>query len=423
MSHDEKDFEMNREFDEGEFADLAQALREARSIPEPGFTERLDQAVEDHFPPEWAEDAALGKENKGGIGSLAERFRRRMGGRRLLLPAMAGFAGLLLMATVVVGAVESDRFNLGGKSSEQDSAAGPNRLSIDQSGPPEPAPSEGSRGTPAGAAQSTEDAVPLGGPVSGRALPGGEVSLEAELNEVTRTSSGSFLRVVRGRDVAREAEITLGTDPAGVQDVANEVVSVTDEHNGIVMNSNVVDGEEGEAGATFRLLIPTRQIESAVADLSGIADLRSRSQELTDITSPTSRAQDAVADSKAKIRSLLGELEETFDENERARIEQRIRWERNDLRMRENRLKRLERKADYTPVALAVETGGDGSSDGGSWGLSDAVEDAGKLLGVAAGVTVLALAVAIPIGIVVLIALALNRAWVRRSRNRALADD
>jgi hypothetical protein len=36
---------------------------------------------------------------------------------------------------------------------------------------------------------------------------------------------------------------------------------------------------------------------------------------------------------------------------------------------------------------------------------------------------VLALAVAIPIGIVVLIALALNRAWVRRSRRRVLDDE
>ena len=51
------------------------------------------------------------------------------------------------------------------------------------------------------------------------------------------------------------------------------------------------------------------------------------------------------------------------------------------------------------------------------------VDDAGNLLGVAAGVTVLALAVAIPIGIVILIALALNRAWVRRSRRRILADE
>ena len=74
MSRDnETDFEMNQELN-----DLAQALRENRPTPEPDFTERLDQAVADHFPPEWADEAALGKQGNGGIGNIAERFRRRI---------------------------------------------------------------------------------------------------------------------------------------------------------------------------------------------------------------------------------------------------------------------------------------------------------------------------------------------------------
>lgn len=105
---------------ENEFTDLAQALHESRPTPEPGFTERLDQAVADHFPPEWADEAALGKQGRGGIGSIAERFRRRTGRRPILLPAMAGFAGLLLVATVVVSAVDSGRFG-GGSGGEGDS--------------------------------------------------------------------------------------------------------------------------------------------------------------------------------------------------------------------------------------------------------------------------------------------------------------
>lgn len=229
----------------------------------------------------------------------------------------------------------------------------------------------------------------------------------------------------RQRDVALEAEIVLGTDPDGVQDVANEVVSVTDEHNGIVMDSSVTDGEAGNAGASFSLLIPSGQVEEAVADLSGIADLKSRSQELTDITAPTNRTEDDVADSKAKIESLLSELEDAPDEATRQELERKLANERSELSYYESRLKRLERRADYTPVDLRVETGGESSSggDSSSWGLGDAIDDAGKMLGVAAGVTVLALAVAIPIGIVLLIALALNGAWVRRSRRRVLADE
>lgn len=120
MSHDSrKDFEMSKDFNEREFAGLAQALREHRPAPEPEFTDRLDQAVADHFPPEWADEAAMGKPGTGGIGSLTERFRRRMGGRRILLPAMAGFAGLLVVATVAVGVVDSGRFAPGGDGGDE----------------------------------------------------------------------------------------------------------------------------------------------------------------------------------------------------------------------------------------------------------------------------------------------------------------
>jgi hypothetical protein len=431
MSRDnEKDFEMNQDFNEREFAGLAQALRENRPSPEPDFTERLDQAVADHFPPEWADETALGKQGKGGIGTPGERFRRWLAGNRTLIPAFAGTVGLLFIVAVVVVNTNSGS-NFGGAGSDSASTDTAKTETENVTG-------EGAGDTAGGASadtaispsasKATEDSADSATYGSlGEALrelkPGSKPLTERSFQDLgIDTVSG---RPARNRDVAREAEITLGTDPDGVQDAANKVVEVTDDHNGIVMDSKVTDGEEGAAGASFSLLIPSGQIESAVADLSGIADLKSRSQELTDITAPTTKTEDKVADSKAKIKSLLGELEETYDEDERAQIEQKIRWERNDLSYYETRLNRLERRADYTPVALKVETGGDSASDGGSssWGLTDAIDDAGNRLGVAAGVTVLALAVAIPIGIVVLIALALNRAWVRRSRRRVLADD
>ncbi|HMY24996.1 MAG TPA: DUF4349 domain-containing protein [Solirubrobacterales bacterium] len=415
MSHDsENDFGMNQEF-----TALAQVLRENRPTPEPGFTERLDQAVADHFPPEWADEAALGKQGRGGIGSIAERFRRRTGRRPILLPAMAGFAGLLLVATVVVSAVDSGRFG-GGSGGEGDSGVvASKQLDTSASSASE------SGGISAGSAGTADSAtLPVPEASTGavyRALPSSAMKDQASENSRSSTVPGGS----RQRDVALEAEIVLGTDPDGVQDVANEVVSVTDEHNGIVMDSSVTDGEAGNAVASFSLLIPSGQVEEAVADLSGIADLKSRSQELTDITAPTNRTEDDVADSKAKIESLLSELEDAPDEATRQELEQKLANERSELSYYESRLKRLERRADYSPVDLRVETGGESSSggDSSSWGLGDAIDDAGKMLGVAAGVTVLALAVAIPIGIVLLIALALNRAWVRRSRRRVLADE
>jgi len=422
MSRDnETDFEMNQELN-----DLAQALRESRPTPEPDFTERLDQAVADHFPPEWADEAALGKQGNGGIGNFAERFRRRIGGRRVLLPAIAGFACLLLVATVVVSAVDSGKFGV--SPSDSDSSGGSTGVAATYAPGPSSSDSATSGGLSADSPSSPEPEAS-----AGAAAPSDAVAPvmkdQATESQMRLNSASSDKSVVPGgsrqRDVALEAAIVLGTDPDGVQDVANEIVSVTDAHNGIVMDSEVTDGEAGNAGASFSLLIPSGQIESAVADYSEIADLKSRSQELTDITAPTNRAEDNVTDSKAKIESLLGELETAPDEASRQELERKIAYERSNLSYYESQLKKLERRADYTPVDLRVETGGDSLSDEGSssWGLGDAVDDAGKMLGVAAGVTVIALAIAIPIGIVILIALAINRATVRRSRRKILGDE
>ncbi|MBN8867728.1 MAG: DUF4349 domain-containing protein [Solirubrobacterales bacterium] len=393
---------------ENEFADLARALREARPTPEPEFIESLDRAVADHFPPEWAEEAAVGRRGSGRVGSWAERLRRRVHGNRILLPALAGVAGVLFVAAVAVNTFDSKQFGSGDGGSDVPTTM------ADKAG------SSATYDSAGGKAGETLGSFPR---AQTQSSPEFQSNSSAAMADSAVRKSLTQLRP-GSRDVAREAEITLGTDPSGVQDVANEVVSVTDDHKGIVMNSKVTDGEEGEAGATFKLLIPSGEIESAVADLSEIADLRARSQELVDITAPTNDAEDDIADSKARIKSLLGELEVTYDETERQDLERRIRWERYDLRAAKTRLNRLERRADYTPVSLSVETGADTvSDDESSWGVSDAVDDAGRLLGVAAGVTLVALAVAIPIGIVILIVLAMNRAWVRHSRRRALGDD
>lgn len=410
-----------------EFEDLARALREHRPSPEPEFSEHLDRAVKDHFPPEWIQEYN-GNSRRNRMGGFGERLSRWLSGNRALLPTLAGAVGVLFIAAVVV----SSDIDLSGPGSGSSDSASTERAS-NAAGT---SASEASSGQAIGSQKETPD---VGGVSADSIAPGQRLgpiirkqetyqlngsAASPEVAENLREFAGTADMISGKRDVAKEAEITLGTDPSGVQDVANEIVSVTDDHNGIIMNSNVTDGKAGRAGATFKLLIPSGQLESAVADLSGIADLRSRSQELTDITAPTNRAEDQIADSKAKIKSLLGELEETYDETERANLERRIRWERYDKRAAETRLNRLERRSDYTPVGVRIETGDSVSDDeSGSWGLSDAVDDAGKMLGVAAGVTLIALAVAIPIGIVVLIALAINRAWVRRARRKVLDED
>jgi hypothetical protein len=226
---------------------------------------------------------------------------------------------------------------------------------------------------------------------------------------------------VQNRDVARSVRITLATPPEDLQETSNRIIEVADSFSGIVMRSSVTGGE-GDGRASFSLLIPSDKAEAAVAELSSVADLRSRTQESVDITAPTVSAKQRLRTARARVESLLAELSEAPDDEARRKVARQLYWARQNVASLTASLEQLERKVSFTPVNVAVETGGDSGSDSG-WSIGDAVGDAGHLLAVSAGVAVVALAVAIPIGLMVLVALAVNRAWLRRSRERALRDE
>ncbi|HTU14442.1 MAG TPA: DUF4349 domain-containing protein [Solirubrobacterales bacterium] len=395
--------------DLSEFADLAVALEAARPEPTEEFTERLDAAVADHFPAEWSNESW--GDSRDGFLTPIKRWLRQLNRHRL--PLMAGGAGLAVVV-IAVG------------------------IGLNQ-GPDEPGPdtpttiADSNSGRAAegelfdGSGKATEDSA---GATAGPARIESESLAQADagghFSRVRPTSKapGPYAAGIANRKVAQEAEITLGTRPENVQEVSNEIVETVDDHNGIVLDSSVKDGPAGEAGADFSLMIPSAQLESAISDLSGIADLRARSQETEDITAPTLTVQDSLRTARARVESLVGQLADATTDEERAKVEDELGQERRKVARLTTRLNRLDRKANLTPVAVTVETGGGASADqnDSSWGITDAVDEAGRMLAIAAGVALIALAVAIPVALLVLIALALNRAWVRRARRRALDE-
>lgn len=399
---------------------LAVALRKNRPEPTREFTDRLDAAVGDHFPPEWSAGRNR-REREGFFRRIGDRFVSR---RQALLPAAAGLAGLLVVA-VVVGASMDGGGGTGTTSTGDSralSTAGGTAESRSQGPAEDAAPDPESVSPEQSASENSTELVPPGKkPANLDDANGTSKSTGA----FTSKAPGAYAAGVDDRKVATEAEITLGTGPEDVQDVSNEIVRVVDDHDGIVLDSSVQDGPAGRAGANFSLLIPSAQAESAISDLSGIADLRARRQDTEDITAPALTVEDSLRDSRARIEGLVKELAEATSDEDRARVEARLGRERRQAARLNTRLNKFERRANLTPVGVTVETGGDTSAgeDDSAWGIGDAADDAGKMLGFSAGVALIALAIAIPIGLMVLIALALNRAWVRHSRRRALKEN
>lgn len=368
---------------------LAADLKALRPAPRPEFTAELDQRAAAGFPrrTHWR-------------WTPFERLRS-VQPRRLLIPA----GGVAILAIAVTTAVVTS--NEGGTSSAP-SADSLSFGSGSKSSPPaEPAkpPSE-----PSG---EVEEVAPSSASEASAAAAAG-----AEIKGFSRDIKPQ----AQDRAIERNAELVLGADPADVGDDASKVFEAVHAHDGIVLRSSTREGEAGVAGARFELLIPSGKLSDALAALSGIDEVRSRHEATNDITAPTVTTGELLADSKARIDSLLDQLAAAETESEREAVEAELAQERRHRARLRVQLQHLERRADFSRVLVRIETGAsEQPGEGDAWGIADAIDDAGQILAVAAAVTVVALAILGPIALIALLAWLAHRAWVRRERRRVLS--
>jgi Domain of unknown function (DUF4349) len=242
----------------------------------------------------------------------------------------------------------------------------------------------------------------------------------AQEAEAAPVSPSANARSFSHRDVERSASLTLAADPADIPDDAAAVFEVVHAHRGIVLSSVTKQGAAGTAEANFELLIPSARLGDALGDLSGVDEVLSRHDSTVDITAPTVGAAELLRDSRARIDSLLAQLEGAELESEREAVEVELRHERRHAARLAAKLNRLNRRADLSPVSVLIMTG-EREADPGPWGIDDAFHDAGRILAVAAAGLVVALAILGPLALIAFLAWLIRRAWVRRERRRVLS--
>jgi len=365
-------------------------LRALRPTPRREFTADLDERAAAGFP-------RRTRLPRLSFGRLPAIQRRR-------LTAAAGAAAVLALAVATALVATHERTEPQGNS----------LLSL--SNPAGGEASESFAPSSRGAATEGESAAAesSGAEVSRASAAGNAVAAGERLSDF----NASFH--LRHRDVERSAAIVLGADPADVADDSAKVFEAVHAHRGIVLRSGTRQGPAGRAGARFELLIPSAELGDALADLSAIDEVRSRHEATADITAPTVDAAELLQDSRARIDSLLAQLGDAETEPEREAVEAELRHERRHGARLAAQLDRLHRRADFSRVSLAIETGERSETDG-AWGVDDAVHDAGDILAVAAAVSLIALAVLGPIALIALATWLAHRAWVRRERRRVLS--
>jgi hypothetical protein len=399
--------------------DLIAELRALRPEPRQEFKAELDERAAAGFPRRSARASSP-------LAGLFARLRS-LPPRRLALSAGATALAAIAAATVVVAVSEpkTDSTSLARLSPNEHFASPANSPhatdGADSVGSPSLRTEKfGSGGDSSGIQYSEAPPVSTGAasPETSSSSTAGSTGIEYH------DSTGPYASKVGHRDVERSAEMALGADPDEVAGDAAEVFDAVHAANGIVLSSSVNGGAEGDAGARFELLIPAAKLSDALADFSAIDTVVSRHEATDDITAPTVRIGEHLRDSRATIDGLLVQLAGADTDEERAEVEVELRAERRHAASLRSQASKLDRRANLSRVSLRIVTDtASTSSDngGGSWGVDDALGDAGHILAIAAGVTIVGLAVLGPIALIALLAWLANRARLRRARERALA--
>ncbi len=377
-----------------EYEDVAVALAEVRPAPRDEFAAELDERVAAGFP----RRSRFGRFSTAG---LADRI-----GARSPMRLSFAVAAVALVAIAVVTAIIA---NSGPESRP---------IAID-SGPTTPRPSgQGSKGAPqvatpesSGGVQYSE-IIPFAA-AAGSSGSGRTVSPPA----VDSSEAGSLANLSHHREIERSAEIGLLADPADVADDSAKVFRAVHDAHGIVLHSTTTAGRH--AGANFDLLIPSARLGDALAAFSAIDEVSSRHEATADITAPTVALGEQLQDSQAKIDGLLAQLAGAETEAESEAIGFQLHAERQHAAQLRARLAQLQRRTTYSRVSVRIESGASTDS-GGAWGIDDAFGDAGHILGVAAGVTVVGLAIVAPLLLIALLAWLVRRLLLRTRRERAL---
>jgi Domain of unknown function (DUF4349) len=379
--------------------EIERELHAMRPEPDPDFARRLDEWAAADFPP------------GAGLGSQTGRARERAGGslrrvweritsvppRRILMPVGAA-ATVVVVAAVAITQSGSESADLSPSSPSSSSTAEQSAASSFNN--EFAAPNSAGAGAEAAAPPAADSVAPA-------------------------PDAGAAGGVARGSDqrlVDATARLSLGTEASKVQDVANQVVDVTDNYDGVVLDSQVTT-DQGGARAAFSLEIPYKQLDAALSDLSGLADVISRTEGGEDITAKAVHSRRDLAGTLERIRKARIALIEADTRQERLVLKSQIASLNASADAYRTQLKGVQRQARFATVDVAITSKDSGSGGtGGGWSLDDALHDAGRVLEVIAGVGLVTLAVMLPVSVVLLLGWFVGSRTVRRRREAVLGS-
>jgi hypothetical protein len=225
--------------------------------------------------------------------------------------------------------------------------------------------------------------------------------------------------------IAQDVNLALASAPEDFRDTADSVLDVVDDHGGFVLRSSVSGGDPGVEGArpgraSFDTRIPAGQLQPAIAALSDLGHVVSRTDGTKDITNRFNDAKRRIATYTESRERLLKRLEDATTETEQDAIRAQLRIVEAQLADAQDDLGNAQQRVQLVPVSVTVASDESVTGSDGEWGLGDALDDAGQVLTVAGGVLVIGVAAVLPLAILAILAWFVADRARQRARERTL---
>jgi hypothetical protein len=238
---------------------------------------------------------------------------------------------------------------------------------------------------------------------------------------LSQNASPSAATIAPQRRVERSSELTLAAPDDRLDTVGSQILQVVDRHRGYVLSSSLSSGQGSSHSGSFELRVPSSQLQSTIADLSRLADVRSRTDSGHDVTGTFASVSDRLTADLVERRGLLRQLSHATTTHDADRLRSRLDRLSIDIQQLRGQLSSLKRRTDYTRVSVFLVAKGRRGATGPLGGVDRALRGSLHSLVAATAILLRVAAAVLPFALLGALAWAVAGGFRRRRREAVLS--